>query len=509
MAGKIVDSGPMMDWTRDNQIYARYRMWKTKVELHFSSTCADSTMEQKSAYLRLWMGDEGLPLIMKWIDTGRLDFSKTSDPPSSGYILQTYWDLLEEELKPKGNRLISIQELFSDKSRQGSRTLNNWLTYVYNLVEICNYGNSKDRIIRDLLFVGCNSHHAKDAIIRKGEDVSLQEILNILQLEESTRNALQLVNPNPITPPSQVHYASYENNKKSRKKPSSSEQNANSNNSTKSSKSCFRCGKPYFQGHDAECKAIGATCNECFKTGHFQVVCGSLGRLPKRMQKPSSTDRKTAQQHSLSGVPAQAPVGFYNEQGNWVAEPPRPSPSIQTVHSLSVVHPVIQDIQDIHPEIDPELPSTQGMSQSQISFRENSKTFNFSRDAVSNHSGSISQAISTEKQPMRQNSTKSFSSSVLQVSQQSPRDQDIQNSTNVSVQSFRDTETDPETTSNADTGDSKKFQVSNFRNDLQRKGEVMLCLPIDSTQFQQFCKKLNDKELFLCRDLLEKEIYGK
>ena len=28
--------------------------------------------------------------------------------------------------------------------------------------------------------------------------------------------------------------------------------------------------KPYFQGHDAECKAIGATCNECFKTGHFQ-----------------------------------------------------------------------------------------------------------------------------------------------------------------------------------------------------------------------------------------------
>ena len=119
------------------------------------------------------------------------------------------------------------------------------------------------------------------------------------------------------------------------------------------------------------------------------------------------------------------------------------------------------------------------------------------------------QAFHTEKQPMRQNSTKSSSSYVLQVSKRSPRDQDIQNSTEVSVQGFRDTETDPETTSNADTGDSKKFQVSNFRNDLQRKGEVMLCLPIDSTQFQQFCKKLNDKELFLCRDLLEKEIYGK
>ena len=465
MAGKVVDSGPLMDWTRDNQIYTRYRMWKAKVELHFSSIYADYSMEQKSAFLRLWMGDEGLPLIMKWTDTGRLDFSKTSDPPSSGYILQTYWDLLEEELKPKGNRLISIQELFSDKSRQGSRTLNNWLTYVYNLVESCNYGDSKERIIRDILFVGCSSQNAKDSIVRKGEDVKLQEVLNILQMEESTRNTLQMVSSTP--PVVSAHYASYENNKKSKKKHHSTEQNTPSNNSTKSSKSCFRCGKPYFQGHDAECKAIGATCNECFKTGHFQIVCGSLGRLPKRVQKPNSTDSKAS--HSISVAPVQVPVGFYNEQGNWVAEPPRPSPSIQAVHSLSVVHPVIQDIQDIHPEINPETSLTQGMAKSQNFLSENSKTFSVSRDAVAPHTGSNFQAFSTKKQPIRQKSTNSSSSSVLQVSKQSQGDQDIQNSTNVSVQSFRDTETDPDTTSNAGTGDSKKFQVSNFRNDLQRK----------------------------------------
>ena len=193
------------------------------------------------------------------------------------------------------------------------------------------------------------------------------------------------------------------------------------------------------------------------------------------------------------------------------AEPPRHSPSIQTVHSLSVVQPtsIIQDIQDIQPEVNPETSLTQGMAKSQISLSENSKTFNFSRDAVAPRSGSNLQAFSTRKQPIRQKSTNSLSSSVLQVSKQSLRDQDIQNSTEVSVSSFRDTETDPETNFNADTGDSKKFQVSNFRNDLQRKGEVMLSFPIDSTQFQQFCKKLNDKELFLCRDLLEKEIYGK
>ena len=521
MALELVNSGPKMDWTMDTKIYDRYLQWKYSVELIFSSALSKATPAEKSSYIRLWMGPEAMPLIQKWTSTGKIDFSTPEEIPgaggrarvplSNGFIIQTFWDLLEEELKPKGNKLISILELLSDKSKQGSKPLNDWLSYVYNLVETCNYGVSKDRIIRDILFKGCASAKAKDTIIRRGDQISLADVIEILQTEDATNNTHETIkeidSSTRMDPVASVHYASYENNKKSKKKHHSTEQNTPSNNSTKSSKSCFRCGKPYFQGHDAECKAIGATCNECFKTGHFQIVCGSLGRLPKRVQKSNSTDRKAA--HSISDAPAQAPVGFYNEQGNWVAEPPRPSPSIQAVHSLSVVHPVIQDIQDIHPEINPETSLTQGMAKSQNFLSENSKTFSVSRDAVAPHTGSNFQAFSTKKQPIRQKSTKSSSSSVLQVSKQSQGDQDIQNSTNVSVQSFRDTETDPDTTSNADTGDSKKFQVSNSRNDLQRKGEVMLSLPIDSKQFQQFCKELNDKELFQCRDLLEKEIYGK
>ena len=295
-----------------------------------------------------------------------------------------------------------------------------------------------------------------------------------------------------------------------RKKHPSTEQNTHSNNSTKSSKSCFRCGKPYFQGHDAECKAIGATCNECFKTGHFQIVCGSLGRLPRKVQKPNSTDRKAA--HFISDTPVQTPVGFYNEQGNWVAEPPRPSPSIQAVHSLSVVQPVIQVIQDIHPEARcRNFPPRKEWQNLKFLFPEKTvRRTTSSRDPVSNRSGSDLQASPTRKQPMRQKSTNSSSSFVLQVSQSNLQEiRTFRILQKFLFQSFRDTETDPETNSNADTGYSKKFPVSNFRNDLQRKGEVMLCLPIDSTQFQQICKMLNDKELFLCRDLLEKEIYGK
>ena len=134
--------------------------------------------------------------------------------------------------------------------------------------------------------------------------------------------------------------------------------------------------QPFSREHLAVCKAQNVHCNECGKHGHFQIVCKSLGQFPRRAQRQqnsNSTDRK--QTHYVSDAPVQSATGFYNEQGNWVAEPPRPSPIIQKAHLISVKQkvPVIQDIHDIHPEIDPETSLTQGMTRSQISFRENSK----------------------------------------------------------------------------------------------------------------------------------------
>ena len=113
------------------------------------------------------------------------------EPLSSGYKVQTYWDLLDEEFKPKGNKLLSIIELWT-RSKQGDKPLNQWLTQVYNLVNICKYPeDSTDRIIRDVLIVGCNSNHARDKIIRQGEAVTLNEVIEILQTEESTHSTMQ------------------------------------------------------------------------------------------------------------------------------------------------------------------------------------------------------------------------------------------------------------------------------------------------------------------------------
>ena len=148
-----------------------------------------------------------------------------------------------------------------------------------------------------------------------------------------------------------------------------------------------------------------------------------------------------------------------------------------------------------------------GMTQSQIPFRETKQMFNSSKKQFHSHTGSDLHAYATEKQSIRQNSTKSSSSYRLTgfpaISKRSKHS--AISKCFFLIRASVTQKKDPETTSNMDTSISKNFQVSNFRNDLQRKSEVMLSFPIASTQFQQFCKNLSDKELFLCRDLLEKK----
>ena len=296
MATGLLETGPKLDWTRDNKIFDCYQIWKEKVELIFSSALEESSSKQKVSYLRYWVGEQGIPLVKKWTALGKLDFSSSEeDALSSGYILRNYWNLLEAEFKPKGNKLLSVIELWT-QSKQGSKTLNEWLTYVYNLVESCDYGDSSERIIRDVLIIGCNSDKAKDKIVRQGEKIKLQDVIEILQLEDSTRQTLTEM----TSTTQKIHYASYEKKKGTRKKQkfqsnSNSSSSGQKQDSTGSQKLCYRCSKNYTKGHEKVCKALNAKCNACGIEGHFEAACKKSGNFPKKstskFQKPGSTGR--------------------------------------------------------------------------------------------------------------------------------------------------------------------------------------------------------------------------
>ena len=320
-----LETGPKLNWTRDNQMYERYRVWKKKVEFIFCSALADSTPKQLVSYLKYWMGDQGIPLIEKWESTGKLDYSNAEETPAteggrrrvllSGYKVQTYWDLLDEEFKPKGNKLLSIIELWT-RSKQGDKPLNQWLTQVYNLVNICKYPeDSTDRIIRDVLIVGCNSNHARDKIIRQGEAVTLNQVIEILQTEESAHSTMQQLQGYEKKSPTSIYYQSYDSRSKKSKTPSN-EQNSSSS-PTGSKKKCFRCGEPFSRQHMKECRAQNVTCNGCGIKGHLKKCCKKSGNFPKddsnrqNNQSPSTGSGKMNFANTLPQTEAE----FFDEKG--------------------------------------------------------------------------------------------------------------------------------------------------------------------------------------------------
>ena len=323
MAMSTLESGPKLDWTRDNQMYERYRIWRKKVEFIFCSALADSTPKQLVSYLKYWMGDQGIPLIEKWESTGKLDYSNSRETPateggrrktlSSGYKVQTYWDLLDEEFKPKGNKLLSIIELWT-RSKQGDKPLNQWLTQVYNLVNICKYPeDSTDRIIRDVLIVGCNSNHARDKIIRQGEAVTLNDVIEILQTEESTYSTMQQIQSYDKKPTSSIYYQTYDS--RSKKSKVSSEQNSSSS-PTGSKKKCFRCGDNFSRQHMKECRAQDITCNGCGIKGHLKKCCKKSGNFPKdnsnrQNQFPSTGPGRM----NIASTLPQTEADFFDEKG--------------------------------------------------------------------------------------------------------------------------------------------------------------------------------------------------
>ena len=323
MAMSTLESGPKLDWTRDNQMYERYRIWRKKVEFIFCSALADSTPKQLVSYLKYWMGDQGIPLIEKWESTGKLDYSNAKETPateggrrrtlSSGYKIQTYWDLLDEEFKPKGNKLLSIIELWT-RSKQGDKPLNQWLTQIYNLVNICKYPeDSTDRIIRDVLIVGCNSNHARDKIIRQGEAVTLNEVIEILQTEESTHSTMQQIQSYDKKSTGSIYYQTYDS--RSKKSKVSNEQNSSSS-PTGSKKKCFRCGENFSRQHMKECRAQDVTCNGCGIKGHLKKCCKKSGNFPKDSNRQNNQSSSTGPgRMNIASTLPQTEADFFDEKG--------------------------------------------------------------------------------------------------------------------------------------------------------------------------------------------------
>ena len=265
-------------------------------------------------------------------------------------------------------------------SKQGDKPLNQWLTQVYNLVNICKYPeDSTDRIIRDVLIVGCNSNHARDKIIRQSEAVTFNQVIEILQTEELTHSTMQQIQDYQKRPTASIHYQSYDSRSKKSKTPSN-EQNSSSSptGSTEFKRKCFRCGAPYSRKHQEECRAKEVTCNGCGIKGHLKKCCKESGNFPKdnsnrQNQSPSTGPGRM----NIANTLPQTEADFFDKKGLLKEyRPPVQQQQYQQIGGMFALRkiPIIpSSVSDPAPDPVPtqdfpfqEFPLTEVVTQSQI-----------------------------------------------------------------------------------------------------------------------------------------------
>ena len=120
-----------------------------------------------------------------------------------------------------------------------------------------------------------------------------------------------------------INYVSYEKKKsKGKKNKQKIQNNCNGSNSSSSGqkqtstgpgKQCYRCKKPFTQGHEKVCKAIKAKCDACGIVGHYQIACRKSGNFPQKANSNSNSTGRMNIAAAVGGIPSEA--DFFDEQG--------------------------------------------------------------------------------------------------------------------------------------------------------------------------------------------------
>ena len=184
------------DWTADKNIYQRWQLWSHKARLALDAMEGDNE-KTKISYLHHWLDGKGISKIKGWRNSKTLitqaEYDALEERNRKGkYSLdkvESYFSLVESILTPRSNPLLAMEELHLAK--QGSMTSEEFYCQILEIVKRCHFPNqaAEDRAVRDAIFIGMNSHWAKDKAINlmneeEGKEVTVEFLLNHLAVED-------------------------------------------------------------------------------------------------------------------------------------------------------------------------------------------------------------------------------------------------------------------------------------------------------------------------------------
>ena len=238
---------PLIDPLRfDGNMYHNWKKWKRDYEDYLEASESDNKSNKvKIGILRHLIGQEGKDVLDTFVYA----------PPENAKKLDKVMEKLDNYFNMRKTTLYDRMKVYMMEPNNGE-AIDHFVTRLKIAVNKADFGDQKDKIIRDRVVFVQTEQSLKDRLMEKG-DIDLERALEIIRGYETRKMKDELVS----------------DKKSNIDAVKTSERASRSNTGTRSMViDCKKCN----QNHERRrCPAFGETCRKCGKKNHFAARCRS------------------------------------------------------------------------------------------------------------------------------------------------------------------------------------------------------------------------------------------
>ncbi|XP_068204656.1 uncharacterized protein [Palaemon carinicauda] len=260
-----------------------WRSFKQQFESYLLASEKDNRPEETKVALLLNIGGE--ELLQKY-NSFEFPVPATGNPNPAN-VLKDVLAKFDVYFSPRKNELVARYK-FRRCVQETNETLETYVTRLKILVKDCNYGNQRDKQLRDQVVFGCTEDKLRQKLFEV-EDLTLEKTLDLCVAFQASKRQMDVIKSTPRQTNDSVAKV---REKSRREKTTDSRHNAdhdgrprheNNEGRPKSSKPsvptsklrpCKFCGEKH-EWRKEKCPAHGKKCIKCGNYNHYAVKCKS------------------------------------------------------------------------------------------------------------------------------------------------------------------------------------------------------------------------------------------
>ncbi len=184
----------------------------------------------------------------------------TEAVPAPQNVLADVLEKFDTHFAPRKNEL-AARWVFRE-TKQNNDTLDTFITKLKIRAKDCNFGDQRDKMLRDQIVFGCREGSLRDKCFEKGDELTLDDTLKLCISHQASTKQKVLIKGEEAEMTIHKIQPTRQASKDKDSKPTKLRE-------------CKFCGQKHYW-NKFKCPAFGSTCSKCGKKNHFESKCPKL-----------------------------------------------------------------------------------------------------------------------------------------------------------------------------------------------------------------------------------------